>query len=383
MTEDRKFDAYQFDAYDEDSLMDEVDAMECDSEWMPNIPSKELRLEAIEAPIFADMVADKHNLNVELAEDTAYHSQLLIGTGVNVGLVRDTAVPTLLNTAKLYGSALGRMEPPLMAETLNNGLSVAEGKSLMLIRCGKVSAVHSDNEGGYAAMPISELLDATHEKCQKRFGRMRFLRGVNTHGYTGCMWELPDAKERLNKEYRKALDGAVSKFHTIDFMPTLKFVSSDTQISSATLVPCFRKGSAYFSVVDGVKVRHRRGANNPKEVYIDELNGVYARFEDSVKRIAELAQIEIAYPENCLIGLCKKYGLAKKYAEVGRAELAQYAAGLPCVSAHDVYLCLVDAVAEAESAGADMRTVANLEEIIAKMVNADWESFDVGGVVTW
>jgi hypothetical protein len=178
MNIDKRLDCYEryFMRGEEEGLLSEVQEMEDNSVWIADIRSAGMELEAMDGPLFAKDASERYHLNYELALDTADSgTKLILDIGGRYELLRETARPSLCETAKLFGSALGRMSPYLFAETINNGLTVAKGSTLMLMRYGKASALHSNADGGYQVMPISELLHITVDMIQRRFGTGDFV----------------------------------------------------------------------------------------------------------------------------------------------------------------------------------------------------------------
>ena len=117
-------------------------------------------------------------------------------------MVRDTAIATLLETAKVNGSALGRLSTAQFADVLNTCLSVARGNSLLLYRGEKICAVLSE---GYVPMQISRLLRETLKILKSKFGTVRFVEGVNSYNISSALFELPDAQENLIETYSQAV----------------------------------------------------------------------------------------------------------------------------------------------------------------------------------
>lgn len=384
---DRKYDEYSFTTETQTDLVEEVCQMEANSEWKPGIISKELRLEAIEAPMYAQDAALRYGLDADLMADTAENTKLLLDYFGEKMMVRDTARSTIGETAKLYGSALGRMGTPLMAETLNNGLSVARGNSLILMRYGKVSAVHSDAEGGYQVMPISRLLDISYNALQRDFGDVEFQQGYNSHGFTSAVWALPDAQNDILTAYQDALQGAVSHNFGINMMPAVKLMTSDTASSCARLIPVFLFHGTELRLVDGVSIKHtKRYVVNGKsgiEAFADGAGDLYARFKSCAEVISHLGQIPVRNGCNCVVSLCKRYDIPKKYGEAARRLAERFTSGGRVISAHDIYLCMNEAVVEAKRLGAGCLQIVNLQEAVAKIINADWPAHDVGGTVAW
>lgn len=388
MSIDKRLDCYEmhFNRGEEDALIAEVNEMEANSSWVHDINSSSMELYGMDGPMFARGAADDYHLDYELALDTADNGTgLLVNTGYSYELVRDTARSSLYETAKLNGSALGRMCPTLLSDTLNNGLQVAKGSTLMLMRYGKASALHSNAEGGYQVMPISELLRITLSMIHRRFGTGDFIEGYNSHGYTSAIWELPDAQQKILDIYAKALLGLGSRY-PVNFMPAIRFATSDTAASCATLEPVFYfpKTNAAVRFVDGVRVRHsKRGKDSAMDVFETEAEDMFARFEESAEAIKKLASITIYNGCNAVVSLCNKLGIAKKYGEAARIEMERLTVGGQGVSAHDLYLCMTEALAEAENSNASNSVIRDLEEKLAKILKADWTEHDVGGVVAW
>ena len=360
--------------------------MEDNSVWIADIRSAGMELEAMDGPLFAKDASERYHLNYELALDTADSgTKLILDTGGRYELLRETARPSLCETAKLFGSALGRMSPYLFAETINNGLTVAKGSTLMLMRYGKASALHSNADGGYQVMPISELLQITVDMIQRRFGTGDFIQGYNSHGFTTAIWELPDAQQKILEIYKKALAGIGSRY-TVNFMPAIRFASSDTAASCATLEPVFSvpKTNAYIRFADGVRIKHtKRGKESAMEEFKEQADAMFSKFEESAETISKLANITIYNGCNCVVSICKKLQIAKKYGESARIEMEHLTAGGSCVTAHDLYLCMTEVIAEAENCNASETVLRNLEEAIARIPRMDWAEHDVGGIVSW
>lgn len=381
----------------ESALLRSVVEMEQNSQWIPGLTAKDIRLEAIDdRPIFfQDQLKLYHMTDLEdLADETAaLGTSLLIytgsyATGRSHELVRDTAMDGISRVAKLNGSALGRMDRALFAETMNNAFSVARGSALALIRYGKLSGLHSGSDGGYMVMPISKLLDISADSITKRFGEAVLTEGYNSHGFTRAMWELPDAQSRMVDMYQNALtDSGNPTQYALSFMPGVDFHSSDTAGSCASLDPVFFKGGIAIHFVDGVHIKHlRRGDARDREgvdLFAEGAQNIFAKFEDATKVIADLATKKIYNPGNCCIRLCNRYRISPKYGQAALEEVERIAAGELFITAHDLYLAMSEVLAEAERCDASQSVVNNLEEALMKITRTDFSKDDISGMVAW
>lgn len=379
-------DDYEYVTASEFDFLNEIEEMENNSEWIPDITSGDLALEPI---IPTDLLSPYPctDIDLEILQDTAdtCGTRLMLNYGYMKLPVRQCAKETLCETAKLSGYALGRMNPALYATTLNNGFSVARGSSLLLVRYGKLSSCHSDSDGGYEVMPIPKLVRVTRDEVSKRLGEMTFKRGYVSHSFTDASWDLPDSRKRLNSVYKSALEQANGYTnYIIDFMPVIRFCSSDTSNACATIQPGFRMDNGEFlRFTEGIKVKHCRKQDKSAMTLFQEHTGeIWRKFEESTKEIANLSRITVVNTENCIVGLCRKFNIPKKYGDAAREQAARCTGSL---SAHDIYLIMTSAILGcAKSKGISFVYLTNLEESIAKIAHIrDWSDYDVGGTVAW
>lgn len=393
---EKRFDDYEEIFFDESELLHAIQDMETNSEWLPGVPRTALTVLPLDAPMYVQEAVDKYNLDLEVAmdtvDDTRSGTHLLVQYQDKVWCLRDTGRSTLYTSAGQIGPANANMVKAQaysdLAQSMNIGLKYAKGNALLLVRYGKLSALHSGAADGYAVMPISELLAATKRMLNRRFGVPKFVGGLNSHSYTYANWELPEVQSTLVEKYQKALSKAVSRHHSTNWMPMVRFSSSDTATSSAILMPKLRPtGGGYaFNISKGIRVEHTiktSGAIFGLDKFIDEAEGLYSLFEDGAKMMEELGKKEIANPVNCLAGICAQLKIPRKYADPARDEVETFAISTPRMSALDIYLSLAQVPAYAEKAGASQMKILELEETVAKILNMDMSDYDVGGTVAW
>lgn len=386
--ERRRSDDYEYAAGSYDELMHEVMAMEENSTWIPGVITNKITVHDTPLPLAVPEMAEQLGMPEDILGETADNTgtHVFVNYGGKNYCVRRCGMTSLYDAAKLNGSALGRMEPWRLADTLNNGLAVARGSTLMLERYGKAAAFHSDSAGGYMIMPISELLQITDETLRNRFGNTIFISGYNSHEYTSCMWYLTGAKQRIMDQYVTVVARNGGSHHKLDFTPAIRFSASDTAASSAMLVPYFMLSKRVgFRLCDGVAVRHERKTRGQEgiEAFREKANEVWAKMDETTEALEALCKHQIYNWENCIISICKKLGISKKYGEYARADAERYAQNEPCVSANDIYLSMVQMLDYAVQLNASSTTMTLLEEAIAKIVRIDWDEHDVGGTVAW
>ncbi len=378
------FDDWTFSSKNMNKFCDMATALTNAGQWITGITSSGINVDAIGGPMDVGEVEKKCGCSYNSAFDTCEGTRLILNTGAFSYCIRDTAMISLFDTAKIRGSALGRLDPESLSEVLNHCLKVANGSSLILNRADKVSAVMSDNAGGYRVMPQNELIEIALDKMTKRFGSIDFIKGDMEHGLTTFIVELPDAKAKINESYNYIVG---ENGRTVEIMPAVRFVTSDTGRSAATLKPLYRNVflSGYTPIHDGLRVNHIRSKSN-------ELDGVdkfaivadslYAKFDEAQETITKMANTFFNYPLNAYIAISKKLGIAKKYAKEGYEDLEHYCEGNPC-TVHDVYLSLTHCLNAAETAGEKYGYLLKMEDLIARVLSMNWKDYDLPGVISW
>lgn len=384
MYENMKFDNWATATTNLNEFAATITALTNAGRWEAGLVSKDLVTQAIDGPINAPEVEELCKCDKETAFDTCENSHILMKVGLDTYCVRNTAIPSLFDTAKIQGSALGRLEPASLSEVVNRCLQVAKGSSLILFRAGKITAIMSDNAGGYRIMPQKDLLEIALEKITKRFGFPDFKSGVVDHAVSTFVVELPNAQKRLNDIYNGVIRPSG---RTLELMPAVIFSTSDTGRSAATLKPVFRlmNDNFYYPINNGLRVDHIRSKDKDAdglEKFAKLAGELHAKFNETQETIGRMAQTVLNYPLNAYIAIAKKIGVAQKYAKSGYEDLEAYCGGAPC-SAHDVYLSLTRCFDAAAINGSSNSVRLALEDAVARVLTLRWEDYDLPGVVSW
>ena len=104
-----------------------------------------LRVAALDkaSPLYEDPSSFDSAVSQEAIADTAENLGLAIQVGERYFPLRDTAYKSLLDRAKINGTALPKLARAKLAEVLNSCLELHKDSALLLIRDEKVSAAHS------------------------------------------------------------------------------------------------------------------------------------------------------------------------------------------------------------------------------------------------
>ena len=155
------------------------------------------------SPLYEDTSSFDPAVSQEAIADTAENLGLAIRVGSRYFPLRDTAYKSLLDRAKINGTALPKLARAKLAEVLNSCLELHKDSALLLIRDEKVSAAHSGDGRDYSVLEIDQLLDGLQKKMDERFPGNEFETGYSDHAITSASWKLPNQKEDLLSTYAR------------------------------------------------------------------------------------------------------------------------------------------------------------------------------------
>ena len=106
---------------------------------------KKLQVAALDktSPLYEDTDSFDPSVSRDAVEDTAENLKLAIKLRDKFFPLRDTAYKSLLDRAKIGGSALPKLSREKLADVINACLALHKDSALLLIRDEKVSAAHS------------------------------------------------------------------------------------------------------------------------------------------------------------------------------------------------------------------------------------------------
>ena len=310
--------------------------------------------------------------------DTMENTRLLLKSKDLVVPIRNCAIKTLLERAKISGPALNRLEKPVLARILNHCLRIASGEALLRIADGKLSAVHGGDSSDYAVLEMPELFNRTIRYLNDHFSGCSFAGGFYDHSTATAVWELAD--ETLVQSYQNALEQ-----HDVPYgplKPAIRLSTSDVGVSGANLYPTLYTGGREATIVLGspLKLEHR-GEKTIKD-FERLLDMLYSQYQFAIGNLARLLDIEIGNPINCMLGICKRIGISKKLAYEATEQFKAQNGDEPC-TAHDIYYGMSEIVFMVACGGASGTIIVQAEETIARALSVRWQEYDIPGNFKW
>ena len=352
-----------------------------DSRW-ERTEVKNLEVAALDkaSPLFNDTTSFDSSVSRDAIEDTAENLKLAIKVKDKFFPPRDTAYKSLLDRAKVGGSALPKLPREKLAELINSCLALHKDSALLLVRDEKVSAAHSGDTRDYSVLEIDQLLDGLQSKMDERFPGNQFSGGYVDHSITSASWTLPDQKTELLDTYTKLLAAEGKTAMAAKLMPGIRFSTSDTGVASAK-VSALLVGLQYPIHIGGmISVEHRRQSKVPD--FVESLDMLFAQFGDSVARLSGLLSIHLDHPVNAMTAICKRLALPKK-AAMEAIDMFEMAIGEDSATAHDVFVAMQEIPFILKTQGTPESKLLALQENMARALTLKWRDYDYAREVKW
>ena len=332
------------------------------------------------SPLIGNLSAFAVGTSQEAVKDTAENLGLAMRVNGELYPVRMIAYKSLLDRAKIGGTARPKLSREVLAEVLNECLKLYSADALLLIRDEKISAVHSGDEVDYSVLPIDELLKALQAKLDARFSGNEFESGYCDHSLVSASWRMPDQKEDLLGTYAKVLAAQGKATMASKLMPGIRFMTSDTGVASAKVSALLMNGRHSIHIGGCVAVDHR---HQSKVADFDTaLDQLFAQFGDSIAKLQALMEIHLDFPINAMTRVCKKLSLPKKAAVEAIAMFEMSYGGGPA-TAHDVFLAMQEIPFILKTDKFPESKLLVVEENMARALTLKWSDFDLAKAVSY
>lgn len=347
-------------------------------------PAHDLEIIALDEgdPLTQALHRQYEHLGTEgILDDTMEHTRLLLKAQDELTPVRSCAIKTILDRARISGSALSQLSKPHLAEVLNRCLNIARGNALLWYSDGKISAVHGGDANDYAVLEIPELFQHAVQYLSDHFPGYTFAGGSFDHSMVTAIWELTD-QDDLIETYRTALARHGLLDDETSIRPAVRLSTSNTGISGANLYPMLLEGAGSKIVPLGSPIRenHKNGADLTQ--FDENLVKLFAQYQSNLDTLTELLDIELAYPANVMQAVLKELGVGKRLAmEVVEQYRAQ--TGDEPDTAHGVYQAMTEVLFLLQRDGATGTKIAAMEEILARALKMRWTAYDLPGELKW
>lgn len=362
-------------------LLDYHEEQAKNSQWIRSKVS-DLQIESLgkTSPLIGDLSAFAAGTTQEAVDDTVENLGLAMRVEGNLYPIRMTAYKSLLDRAKIGGTALPKLSREVLAEVLNECLKLYSVDALLLIRDEKVSAVHSGDEVDYSVLPINELLTTLKAKLDARFSGNKFESGYCDHSMVSASWTMPDQKDDLLGTYAKVLAAQGKTTMASKLTPGIRFMTSDTGVASAKVSALLMGVQHPIHIGGCISVDHRHQSKvSDFDTALDQL---FAQFGDSIAKLQALLEVHLDFPINAMTRVCKKLSLPKK-AAVEAISMFEMAYGGGPATAHDVFLAMQEIPFILKTEKFPESKLLIVEENMARALTLKWSDYDLAKAVSY
>ncbi len=337
---------------------------------------KDVQVESLDSksPYIGDPTAFAGGVSLEAIADTAANLGLALRIDGQLYPVRMTAYKSLLDRAKIGGTALPKLNRGVLAQTLNACLGLFSSNALALVRDEKVAALHSGDSVDYSVLPIDELLSTLQSKLDARFPDNEFEGGYSDHAITSATWRFPAQREDILDSYitllkAKGMDKLAGKL-----MPGIRFITSDTGVASAKVSAMIFGFPTPINIGGCIAVDHRHSTTVTD--FATALDQLFAQFGDNLAKLEALLKIDLAYPVNAMTRVCKKLCMPKKEA-IEAIAMFEMSYGNAPATAHDVFMAMQEIIFSLKANRTSESKIITLEENMARALSLNWHEYDL------
>lgn len=342
--------------------------------------SSNLRFEALvkDTARTEAIVEDYRDMGKEdVIENTLDGTQLVLRAGRECIPVRNCAIKTILERARISGNALSKVDRSVFAKILNHCLKVADGQALLKVSDEKVSAVHGGDKSDYSILEMYELFTKTSDYLNENFNDVSYAGGFFDHSMSTAVWSL-DGNDELVKTYKDLL--AIHSVKCHELKASVRLTTSDVGISGANLYPSLIVDGKNIPLGSPLKLEHKNGAT--MKDFERKLSMLYSQYDLAIGKLEKLIAVTVKNPSNTMIGVMSKIGIPKKYG-VPALEKFNAVHGTGFCTAHDIYYGIAEVVFLMQCAGESGVRVTQMEETVSRALNVKWQEFDIPGEIKW
>ncbi len=343
---------------------------------------KDLQVEPLDrnSPYFTNLAAFASGTTKEAVDDTADNLGLALRIDGDLYPIRSTAYKSLLDRAKIGGSALPKLDRKILSDTLNACLRLYSSDALALIRDEKVAAVHSGDEVDYSILPIDQLLITLRDKLDERFPENEFEKGYSDHSISSATWKMPKQQEDILGTYASLLRAQGKAKMADKLVPGIRFITSDTGVASAKVSALLLGMQCPIHIGGCIAVDHRHKSKISD--FDKALDQLFAQFGDNIVKLQKLLDIHLSYPVNAMTRICKKLCMPKK-AALEAISMFEMSYGGGSATAHDVFMALQEILFTVRAEKMPESKIIALEENMARVLSLNWSDYDLARKVEY
>jgi hypothetical protein len=306
-------------------------------------------------------LASRLGVDIELVKDTEANMNMIVvidfGGTKEPYLLGASSWVSIKNRIDIYGKGFDLLETEEQVRDINMRLSqLGEEEVQVIIVHDKIRAIMSRM---YAVVIAADFFKSILKYSSERFDSFELVEAYADHNVTRCKILFTELREELAEIY-KLPD---------EYIPGLVIQTSDTGFSANRIGAYWQSNKASFINSNEYIYAKHKGEVTLEDI-LEELPNLFIKYQNTLKKFANLLTIEISQPVKVLKRACKHIGVAKKHTKLLVEELERElsTAGIEITTAYDIcrkILSLPNYVT-------DSTQKTDLQEKVGKAININY-----------
>lgn len=291
----------------------------------------------------------------ELVKDTIECTNLIVVINKEPYLLGTSSWISIKNRMDIYGTGFDKLDAETKAHVMRKRFAqLGEDKVKVIIVENKIRAIMSDE---YAVIPASEVFMSIVEEAENRFENYELREALADHLRTRLVISFPELQNEINELYQlpdKYTPGLIIETSDVGY--------SANKVGSYWLLP---DGTGFINTNEYIYVPHIGKASLNK--VLKELPNLFLKYQNTLKKFAQLITVEIPAPVTVLKKACKHIGIPKKYIARLVEQFELNYQNVPKVTAYDICREIFSVPA---MVGENRRQ--EMEEVVGKAINLNY-----------
>jgi len=248
-------------------------------------------------------LAERLGVSTELIKDTENNTDMIAivgGVEKTPYLVGSSSWVSIKNRIDIYGKGFDMLGSEEQVRDINRRFSQLGREDVQIIVVdNKIRAIMSRL---YAIVVTAELFKAVMDYSKERFDGFDMVSAYVDHNTSGCKLLFTSLIDELIELYELPEQ----------YVPGIVIQTSDTGFSANKIGAYWQSstGASFVNSNEYIYMKHK-GKVSLDDV-LDQLPNLFLKFQNTLKKFAELIEIEINSPISVLKKACKQIGLTKK-----------------------------------------------------------------------
>lgn len=198
-------------------------------------------------------------------------------------------------------------EPASYVKIINKGIATFEEPVQILVRAGRVMAIHSKK---YNTISQLTIFKTSAEAMADRFKKSKMLTASYNPDVTHASYAICDGNGEFMESYAKTWKESGMPEQMLEkTYPMIDFATSDTGRYTISIRPILRIGKNTYPIGTELKMKHN-GLADVAHIGMN-VDKCFAEMQESITTLNELQKMKLIHPYAVFVRACRESGLYK------------------------------------------------------------------------